>query len=147
MKNYLIAACVFVLFGCGAAHLENIQPTKAKTSTVIISNSTDTEYRITVYNHYTTGQYNTVFRDYVKPDEVKEPITLRAGKYRVCLKSSGFWGRSQCFDQIVETEKEHQWKIKGGKGREPPPIKDILRLILSRRLKKKNIGAKDLLDV
>lgn len=115
-----IMAIVFflslILLGCTGPPIPLQQtPEPAVSGTVIISNVGKSYPWIEVFD----AEENIVFVDSLKPLETKEPLNLRAGTYKFCVKGGTFggqvwiagWHYHKCAERTVEVGKEHQWQV------------------------------------
>jgi hypothetical protein len=118
-----------MLLGCSTPKIDtSVQVNSKSNSTVVISNSTEKIYEVTVYKNYTP-----VFKEDIQPGEIKEAFELSADKYRVCFDSlSGFFDDTECYDLTVIQAKENHWKIRKKKLGEPTgdPTRMIFDILL-----------------
>jgi hypothetical protein len=118
-----------MLMGCSTPKIDTSVQVNKSNSTVVVSNSTEKVYEVTIYKNY-----SAFFKDVIQPGETREPFELRVGTYRTCFDSlSGFFDDTECYDLTVIKGKENHWKIRKKKFGEPPtgaPTKMILDILL-----------------
>jgi hypothetical protein len=101
----LLCILSFILFGCYGIgegplnpallrwHPRGYTPQQLElisSGTVYIYNaSSEDYYQLEVFD----AERKLVFADILKPDQVNEPLILRSGTYRVCVKDTSWGGR------------------------------------------------------